>query len=155
MQQRNLSIEICEVHERTGTLIDELTRIWEASVTATHTFLSPSEIETIKSYVPLAFKGVQYLLVAKLAGRIVGLMGIENQRLEMLFLLPEMRGCGLGRKLLERAFTQFDINEVTVNEQNPEAVGFYEHMGFTVYKRTPVDEQGGPYPLLYMRRLKV
>lgn len=40
---------------------------------------------------------------------------------------------------------------VTVNEQNPQAVRFYEHMGFEVYKRTACDEQGGPYPLLYMK----
>ena len=28
--------------------------------------------------------------------------------------------------------------------------GFYEHMEFRVYKRTELDEQGNPYPLLYM-----
>ena len=39
-----------------------------------------------------------------------------------------------------------------MNEQNPQAKGFYEHMGFRVYKRTELDEQGNPYPLLYMRR---
>ena len=27
-----------------------------------------------------------------------------------------------------------------------------EHYGFVTYKRTDRDEQGGPYPLLYMRR---
>lgn len=37
-----------------------------------------------------------------------------------------------------------------VNEQNPQAVGFYEHMGFETYKRTDCDEEGNPYPLLYM-----
>lgn len=37
-----------------------------------------------------------------------------------------------------------------VNEQNPQARGFYEHMGFEVYKRTDHDEQGNPWPLLYM-----
>ena len=41
--------------------------------------------------------------------------------------------------------------EVTVNEQNPQAVGFYRHMGFEAYKRTGLDEEGNPYPLLYMR----
>ena len=49
---------------------------------------------------------------------------------------------------------RFDVNIpllVTVNEQNAEAAGFYGHMGFKVYKRTPLDEQGNPYPLLYMR----
>lgn len=40
---------------------------------------------------------------------------------------------------------------VTVNEQNPQAVGFYEHMGFKTYKRTECDEEGKPYPILYMK----
>lgn len=40
---------------------------------------------------------------------------------------------------------------VTVNEQNPQAVCFYEHMGFKTYKRTECDEEGKPYPLLYMK----
>lgn len=42
--------------------------------------------------------------------------------------------------------------EVTVNEQNPQAVGFYEHLGFQTYKGTECDEEGNPYPLLYMKR---
>ena len=38
-----------------------------------------------------------------------------------------------------------------MNEQNPLAKDFYEHMGFEVYKKTAFDEQGNPYPLIYMR----
>ena len=38
-----------------------------------------------------------------------------------------------------------------MNEQNPQAVGFYKHMGFQTYRRTDRDKEGGPYPLLYMR----
>ena len=34
----------------------------------------------------------------------------------------------------------------------PQAVGFYQHLGFQVYRRTPLDEEGNPYPLLYLRR---
>ena len=45
----------------------------------------------------------------------------------------------------------FDIRELTVNEQNPQAVEFYRHMGFQTFRRTEHDEEGGPYPLLYMR----
>ena len=46
------------------------------------------------------------------------------------------------------------VKSVTVNEQNPEAKGFYEHMGFAVCRRTERDEQGGPYPLLYMKKIE-
>ena len=40
---------------------------------------------------------------------------------------------------------------LAVNEQNPQAKGFYEHIGFQVWKRTDCDEQGKPYPLIYMK----
>lgn len=42
-------------------------------------------------------------------------------------------------------------DELTGNEQNPGAVGFYEHMGFRTYARSERDEQGGPYTILHMR----
>ncbi len=32
-----------------------------------------------------------------------------------------------------------------------QVAGFYEYMGFKTYKRTELDEQGNPYPILYMR----
>lgn len=44
------------------------------------------------------------------------------------------------------------VEEVTVNEPNTQAVGLYRHMGLEVYRRIDCDEEGGPYPLLYMRR---
>ena len=37
---------------------------------------------------------------------------------------------------------KYSVNDLAVNEQNPLAKGFYEHMGFEVYKRTECDEQG-------------
>lgn len=39
-----------------------------------------------------------------------------------------------------------------MDEQNPLAKGFYEHVGFQVYQRTGHDKQGNPYPLLYMKQ---
>lgn len=79
-------------------------------------------------------------------------MGIENRTLEMLFLSPEERGRRLGKRLLQYGIENYGIERLTVNEQNPQARGFYEHMGFQVYRRTDHDEQGNPYPILYMRR---
>ena len=78
-------------------------------------------------------------------------MGIEGTKLEMLFIKNSERGKGLGKRLLNYGIEKYDVNELTVNEQNPNAKGFYEHMGFKTYKRTEFDEQGNPYPILYMR----
>lgn len=147
-------MNLYEVTQREPQLIHQFTAIWEDSVRATHLFLSEAEIQKIKAYVPQALTGVSHLLVAERApGQPVAFMGLEGPRLEMLFLSPAERGAGLGRQLLEYGILHYDLQELTVNEQNPQAVGFYQHMGFETYRRTDCDEQGGPYPLLYMKRV--
>ena len=129
-----------------------LLQVWEASVRATHHFLSDAEVKQIREYVPQALTGVTHLFVAESkTGVPVAFMGTEDGRLEMLFLSPDERGKGLGRQLLEYGIREQGVREVTVNEQNPQAVGFYEHMGFETYQRTDHDEEGNPYPLLYMK----
>lgn len=114
--------------------------------------MSADEISNIKKYVPEALKNISHLIIAEDENNCpVAFMGLENQVLEMLFLSPEERGKGLGKKLIQYGIENYSINELAVNEQNPLARGFYEHMGFQVCKRTDHDEQGNPYPLLYMK----
>ena len=145
-------MKIYEVENRSKRLIEALLKVWEDSVRATHLFLSDKEIEQIKAYVPQVLGGVTHLIIAKNeSDEPMAFMGIENDRLEMLFISPQKIGHGIGGKLLEYGIQNYGICEVTVNEQYPQAVGFYQHMGFKTYKRTDFDEQGNPYPLLYMR----
>lgn len=146
-------MKIFEPQERSPKLIEQLMDVWERSVRATHLFLSDQEICRIRQYVPQALCAVQHLVVAADENIPLGFMGVEGERLEMLFLAPVERGKGMGRKLLEHGIDAYSIDHLTVNEQNPDARGFYEHMGFHVYRRTELDEQGNPYPLLYMRRI--
>lgn len=145
-------MRILEIEERNSDLISKLIAVWEASVRATHLFLSDSKILSIKEYVPQALKSVDKLIIAENdEEKPIAFMGIENKTLEMLFITPSERGHGLGKLLLQYGISNYKVNRLTVNEQNPQAKGFYEHMGFHVYKRTDYDEQGNPYPLLYMR----
>lgn len=145
-------MRIIEVNEKTSTLINQLLEVWENSVRETHLFLSNEEIENIKKYVPQAISDISHLIIAKNDKNIpIAFMGIENQKLEMLFIRNNERGKGLGKKLLNYGIENYNINELVVNEQNPNAKGFYEYMGFKTYKRTELDEQGNPYPILYMR----
>mgnify|MGYP004675340769 CR=1 FL=1 len=146
---------IFEVEDRSVNLINQLLKVWEDSVRHTHLFLKDEEIKIIKMYVPQALGQISHLIIIKNDdGFPIAFMGIEDKRLEMLFIKNNERGNGLGRRLLNYDIENYKINEVTVNEQNPDARGFYEHMGFETYKRTKLDEQGRPYPLLYMRLKK-
>ena len=56
----------------------------------------------------------------------------------------------VGTALVREAFAA-GVTEVVVNEQNLSARGFYEHVGFAVCGRSERDEQGGPFPILYMK----
>ena len=40
---------------------------------------------------------------------------------------------------------------VDVNEQNPQALGFYLRLGFVRHGRSPVDGSGKPFPILHLR----
>ena len=145
-------MRIFEVKERTPFLSKQLIEVWEKSGRATHVFLPDNEIKDIKTYVPQAINEVAHLIIVENESEIpVAFMGIEEHTLEMLFITPEERGNGLGKRLMQYGMENYLIKELAVNEQNPLAKGFYEHMGFQIYKRTDHDEQGKAYPLLYMK----
>lgn len=145
-------MRIYEVQERTPQLLESLLNIWETSVRKTHLFLSNAEANKIKKYVPQALSEVEHLLIAlDDDSKPIAFMGVTISRLEMLFVTPTSCGKGIGKELLLHGIKNLGVNEVTVNEQNPQAIGFYEHMGFECYKRTNIDEEGNPYPLLYMK----
>lgn len=131
---------------------EEITRVWEASVRATHDFLPEAAITelrplVLKNYLP----AVDLRVHVDAQGQIRGFVGVADGRIEMLFLAPDARGQGIGRQLLQFAITRMSASFVDVNEQNPQALGFYRHMGFEVYDRSPLDGQGNRYPLLHMR----
>ena len=145
-------MEIKRVFERDEQLISSLVTVWESSIRATHDFFSETNIREIKKYVFQAIEEIPILVVAVDNKETLAFMGIAEDKLEMLFITAQRRGQGIGRNLLEIGINDYEITEVCVNEQNPQAVGFYEHMGFETYKRTDMDEEGNPYPLLYMKR---
>ncbi len=144
-------IKIIEKQDRVDTLIENLIQVWEDSVRKTHLFLSEDAISEIKEYVPEALREVEHLVVSMSDIEVpIGFMGVQDRSIEMLFIFSEERGKGIGKELVRYGIERYAINRVTVNEQNTQAFGFYEHLGFIVDKRAETDEQGRPYPLLYM-----
>lgn len=105
----------------------------------------------IRNYVPQAFKQVEHLLIIIDHEQIKGFMGINDQKVEMLFIDAQTRSKEYGSKLLNYGIQELNIDELAVNEQNPQAVGFYEHLGFKVVKRSETDDQCNPYPILRMK----
>lgn len=129
----------------------QILKVWENSVLASHSFLRPADIETIKKLV----HGINFnefeVFCLKQNEEVAGFIGINGQKIEMLFLSPEYFGKGLGRKLIDFSIKELHTDKVDVNEQNIHAVQFYEKLGFKTYERTGKDDIGLEYPLLRMR----
>lgn len=75
-------------------------------------------------------------------------MGFYETTLEMLFVDNQYRGKGIGKELVTYAIQRLGINKVDVNEQNIQAVGFYQHIGFNITGKDDRYGEGKAYPIL-------
>lgn len=129
----------------------KLIEIWEASVRATHDFLVEDDIQALRPLIlEQYFDAVDLRCAKNTHGEIQGFCGVHDGNIEMLFIAPEARGKGIGALLVAYAIKSQGATKVDVNEQNVQALGFYQHIGFSVIGRSPVDGQGKPYPLLHL-----
>ena len=139
-----------KIHSVNAEDYPELLAVWENSVRATHDFITEDDIAFFKPIIiEQAFPNVTLKCIKDENKTILGFVGVHECKIEMLFILNAARGKGIGKALLNFAVEQLAANKVDVNEQNPLAVGFYQHMGFKVASRSPLDDMGKPFPILH------
>lgn len=129
-----------------------IVEIWRGAVVATHDFLSPAHLAEIDAQVEEFLPQTSLLLAIDGQGRATGFMGMTDNKVDSLFIDPALRGGGIGRLMIAHAASLYPSLLVDVNEQNAQAVGFYERMGFVRIGRSETDDQGRPYPLIHMQR---
>lgn len=56
------------------------------------------------------------MIVEDETGQPVAFMGIEDDTLEMLFISPEERGKGLGKRLIQYGIKNYGVKRLAVNE---------------------------------------
>lgn len=147
-----MKIIIINSEQRHNTLIDELVSVWEKSVRASHFFLTEKDILQIRQQVKPALNTIPTLIVAFDNDKPIGFAGIYKDKLEMLFISPDYFRQGIGYKLITFSLKQYHIRFVDVNEQNPQALKFYQRQGFTVFKRSPFDSENRPFPILHLQK---
>jgi putative acetyltransferase len=128
-----------------------LLEVWEAAVRATHHFLSEQDVAFYRGVVRDNYLPTADLHVAvEEPDRPVGFLGLYESDIEALFVDPDLHGRGVGRALLQHARALRPDLTVSVNEQNAQARGFYEAMGFRAVGRSETDPEGRPFPLIHM-----
>ena len=131
--------------------LPRLLAVWESSARATHSFLTEADIQALIPLVraELADFNPIYCLRESDA-KVYAFLGVEGRKIEMLFVHADRRGTGAGRRLSEFAMRELHADRVDVNEQNLQAIGFYQHLGFRQIGRSPLDPAGNPFPILHM-----
>ena len=135
--------------EKRGTnLVEGLLAVWESSVRATHFFLREGDVDCLRPFVKQGLQEVPLLFYAEENGAPCAFLGMDGDSIEMLFVAAEARGRGIGSALMRQALA-LGASRVDVNEQNPQALGFYRRFGFEVESRDAMDSLGLPYPILH------
>lgn len=136
-------------------ILDELLKIWEKSVRSSHHFLNEEDIEYFKPLIrDQYFPAVKLYIIRNKGGQITSFMGVSDDMLEMLFVLPEEQGRGYGKALVNYAINQCNILKVDVNEDNRQACQFYFRMGYEIIGRDEFDPTGKPFPILHLQQSK-
>jgi putative acetyltransferase len=125
-------------------------QIWRDAVDATHDFLLPEDRAALDALVTEFLPSASSWLAVDGTDRPIGFMLLEHSHMEALFVDPAVRGTGVGAALVRHGIALHPRMTTDVNEQNAQAIGFYERMGFRRTGRSPLDGQGRPYPLIHL-----
>lgn len=141
----SISIQPCTAED-----YDVLVEVWRQSVLASHHFLAKADFDEIEANLTAAYFPAVKLFGAISGDRIVGFTGLSGDSIEMLFVLPEYQGSGIGSALIGFAIGR-GCCRVDVNEQNDAALRFYQRRGFVAESRDDTDDAGRPYPIIHCR----
>jgi len=129
---------------------ERIIEIWRGAVDATHNFLSPQDRLEIDKMVCSFLPQAMLWVAVDEDDYPLAFMLIDHDHMEALFVDPACRGSGVGAALVRHGLSLHPTMTTDVNEQNSQAVGFYEKMGFRLTGRSQIDGQGRPYPLLHL-----
>lgn len=128
----------------------KIMEIWVSAVKATHDFLAKEDFNYFKEAIPRDYlPNLEVYLITE-NDEAKGFASVAEGNLEMLFIHNDSRGKGYGKKLYEFMKEKTGLTKVDVNEQNPQAIGFYEKMGFKKTGRSEKDGSGKDYPIIHM-----
>lgn len=156
MHKSHIDWQVQAVSVRTPELVAELADLWAGSVAATHHFLPDRIQHELRPFVEAALWHIPVLLLCSRRAadgthEPCGFAGIAGKSLEMLFVKDTCLGTGAGSALLQQAIGQYGVTKTSVNEQNPAAYAFYRRHGFVCVYRADKDDQGRPFPILYLQ----
>lgn len=142
-------------HSKFPQMLTALLDLWEDSVRASHTFLNNQHIAEIKLEVKAALQSSQNIITATDKKDFLGFVGVEDNKIEMLFVASKSFRKGVGKALLkealERYLKDYPCILVDCNEQNTQGLAFYKSLGFKKIGMSEKDSAGRDFPIVHLK----
>ncbi|WP_232086814.1 glutamine-hydrolyzing GMP synthase [Helicobacter winghamensis] len=141
-------------HKSMPQALEALVDLWEDSVRESHDFLKANDIVALKPEVSELLKASENTLVATDDETFLGFLGVEHNRIEMLFVHPKFFKRGVGIALLREAFVrslrQHNNIVVDCNVGNARGLRFYKRLGFREIGVSQKDSKGRDFPIMHL-----
>ena len=126
--------------------LDYVVKIWLESNIQAHSFIESDywkeNKEEVRKMLPHSL-----IQVAEIDGHIVGFIGMNETRIEGLFVSYDFQSRGIGHSLIEWAKTGNEELTLSVYQKNQRALQFYLKEGFVIGERL-MDQKTGEIELL-------
>ena len=126
--------------------LDYVVKIWLESNIQAHSFIESDywkeNKEEVRKMLPHSL-----IQVAEIDGNIVGFIGMNETRIEGLFVSSDFQSRGIGHSLIEWAKTGNEELTLSVYQKNQRALHFYLKEGFVIGERL-MDQKTGEIELL-------
>lgn len=142
-------------HRKFPQMLTALLDLWEDSVQASHIFLTKQHIAEIKIEVKAALQSSQNIITVTDKKDFLGFIGVENNKIEMLFVASSVFRKGIGKALLkealERYLKDYPCILVDCSEQNTQGLAFYKSLGFEKVGMSEKDSAGRDFPIVHLK----
>ncbi|WP_300806369.1 DNA-3-methyladenine glycosylase I, partial [Helicobacter sp. UBA3407] len=142
-------------HRKFPQMLTALLDLWEDSVRVSHTFLTKQHIAEIRLEVKAALQSSQNIITATDKKDFLGFVGVEKNKIEMLFVASSAFRKGIGKALLkealERYLKDYPCILVDCNEQNTQGLAFYKSLGFEKVGMSEKDSAGREFPIVHLK----
>ena len=126
--------------------LDPVIQIWLESNRQAHSFIETDYWEKNKEEVRKMLPH-SLIQVAEIEGNIVGFIGMNETKIEGLFVNYNFQSRGIGHSLIEWAKTRNEVLTLNVYQKNQRALRFYLKEGFVIGERL-MDQKTGEIELL-------
>ena len=126
--------------------LDPVVQIWLESNRQAHSFIEADywkkNKEEVRKMLPHSL-----IQVAEIEGNIVGFIGMNETKIEGLFVNYNFQSRGIGHSLIEWAKTRNEVLTLNVYQKNQRALKFYLQESFVIYEQF-IDEETGEIEFL-------